>query len=82
MSNLIKKLLNISEPIKLMAMRQYFWKIGTHYYKPYSNINKLIKTGQRPCKNIFVVGEMICTQQGWVNGALESVEKILPYLFN
>ena len=80
MANLIKKLLNVSEPIKLIAMRQYFWKIGTHYYKPYFNINKLIKEGQRPCKNIFVVGEMISTQQGWVNGALESVEKILKYI--
>jgi hypothetical protein len=80
MTKLIKKLLNISEKIKLISMKQYFWNIGTHYYKPYVNINKLIKEGQRPCKNIFVVGEMISTQQGWVNGALESVEKILHYI--
>ncbi len=80
MTKLIKKLLNIPDKIKLISMKQYFWNIGTHYYKPYPNINKLIKIGQRPCKNIFVVGEMISTQQGWVNGALESVEKILPYI--
>jgi monoamine oxidase len=28
-------------------------------------------------KNIYVVGEMISHKQGWTEGALESVEKII-----
>ena len=28
-------------------------------------------------KNVFVVGEMVAKNQGWVEGALESVENII-----
>ena len=33
-------------------------------------------------KNLFVVGEAVSRYQGWVEGALESVEAILPALFS
>jgi monoamine oxidase len=32
---------------------------------------------QHPDKNILVVGEMISRKQGWTEGALESVEKVV-----
>jgi monoamine oxidase len=37
------------------------------------NLNK----AQNPVENIFVVGEMISRNQGWTQGALESVQKII-----
>ena len=60
-------------------MLKIFWKSGTHYYLPNSkNINNdlFIKKLQNPYKNIIVVGESVSKNQGWVNGALQSVENI------
>jgi hypothetical protein len=39
-----------------------------------------IENAQNPMKNVYVVGEMISLNQGWTEGALESVDKILPLL--
>ena len=54
-----------------------FWDEGVHYYKPIKdfkqNINKLTK----PAKNVYVVGEIVSQKQGWVEGAIQSVD----YLF-
>jgi monoamine oxidase len=48
--------------------------VGTHYYKPgIEKYNSL----SNPEPNIYVVGEMVSKKQGWVEGALESVETIL-----
>jgi monoamine oxidase len=39
--------------------------------------NEYIKMAQNPQKNMYVVGEMISNKQGWTEGAIESVEKII-----
>jgi hypothetical protein len=79
--NLIKEGLNINENIKLISIKEIYWKIGTHYYKPLNNIYKnrkdFIKKAQNPCKNISVIGEMISLNQGWIEGALSSVKCVL-----
>jgi len=63
-------------------MRDFYWKIGTHYYSPmngrYRNRAEFIRQAQKPFPNVFVVGEMISRDQGWVRGCLDSVDKILP----
>ena len=55
-----------------------YWKEGVHYYKPLKseNLNKIIKKLQNPIKNFYVVGEMLSHGQGWVEGAIESVDNI------
>jgi hypothetical protein len=67
--------------LELIGIRDFYWPIGTHYYKPlseeYKTRNEFIKKAQRPIPGIFVVGELISRNQGWVEGALESVEAIL-----
>ena len=75
MSRLIEKSLGIRKNmLKMTAMRDYYWPVGTHYYKPsISNYKSL----SNPDTNIYVVGEMVSKKQGWVEGALESVENIL-----
>jgi len=75
MCRLIEKSLGIRKNIlKMRAMRDYYWQVGTHYYKP-SIAN--FKSLSNPEPNIYVVGEMVSKKQGWVEGALESVETIL-----
>jgi hypothetical protein len=80
LSRLIERSLGIPGVIlTLTDIVSYYWPIGTHYYKPlsnsYKNRKEFIHTAQHPMSNILVVGEMISTHQGWVEGALESVDK-------
>jgi hypothetical protein len=67
--------------VKIIALKDYYWKIGTHFYKPlkeeYKSIDNLIEKAQNPLKNILVVGEVVSRNQGWVEGALESVKKVV-----
>ena len=53
-----------------------FWLEGVHYFKPNKNINKLIKKLSHPAKNIFIVGEMMSFKCGWVEGCIESVNRL------
>jgi hypothetical protein len=67
--------------LELIAIKSYYWEIGTHYYSPldrtqYKSRNQFIKEAQHPAENILVVGEVVSRKQGWTEGALESVEAI------
>ena len=76
---LIERALGISEKLDLIAMKEFYWKIGTHYYEPlrgFDNRKEFIKRAQHPFPGILVVGELISTNQGWVEGALESTEVV------
>jgi hypothetical protein len=67
--------------LNLIAIKDYYWPIGTHYYEPlhgpFKNRKEFIKKAQHPMPGILVVGEMISMNQGWTQGALESVEAVL-----
>jgi len=80
--DLLEKSIGIpDDSLKLIAIKDYYWDIGTHYYKPlklkYKNRNEFIKIAQNPMPNMFVVGEMISKNQGWTQGALQSVESVI-----
>ena len=66
--------------LEITDMVSFFWSEGTHYYKPlpieYKSRKEFIKEAQHPTDNIWVVGEVVAEKQGWVEGALSSVEKI------
>uniref|UniRef100_A0A6C0I5N8 Amine oxidase domain-containing protein n=1 Tax=viral metagenome TaxID=1070528 RepID=A0A6C0I5N8_9ZZZZ len=84
--NELTKVLGLSKgELHLQSIISFYWTEGTHYYKPmtaelmslYKTRSAFIKAAQRPYPNIFVVGEMISKKQGWVEGALESVNAIM-----
>jgi len=82
---LLEKTLNIpTNSLELLAISSFYWPIGTHYYEPlsseYRSRQAFIKEAQTPEKNLFVIGEMVALHQGWVEGALESVEHIINKL--
>ena len=64
--------------LHLTSISDFYWPIGTHYYKPlhgpYKSRTQFIDVIQHPMKNMLVVGEAVSINQGWVEGALESVE--------
>ena len=77
---LIEQSLGIQQgSLSLIAIKDYYWPIGTHYYEPlskeFSNRNQFLDEVQHPEKGMLVVGEAVSTYQGWVEGALESVKK-------
>jgi monoamine oxidase len=42
----------------------------------YKSREEFIRIAQRPEKDILVIGEAVSRNQGWTEGALESVEAI------
>lgn len=80
-ARLIEKSLNIpANKLELIEIKSFYWNIGTHYYKPltkYDTRIEFINKAQYPCKGIRIVGEVISLNQGWVEGALESVKNII-----
>jgi thioredoxin reductase len=84
LEELIKKSLGIKEELNLISMKGYYWETGTHYYEPlgerWTSRAEFIKCAQRPYRNMYIAGEMISNNQGWVEGALESVNAIIKEL--
>lgn len=80
---LLEKSLGIPDnSLHIIALKDYYWPIGTHYYKPlnkelYKNREEFIDTAQHPEKGVLVVGEVVARSQGWTEGALESVKAVL-----
>ena len=80
--NIIEKTLNLQmNTLELIIIKGYYWETGTHYYEPIGNTFKnrksFIHKAQHPHKNMLIVGEVISSHQGWVEGALESVENAI-----
>ncbi len=68
--------------LHIIAIKDYYWAIGTHYYKPlnkelYKSREEFIDKAQHPEKGILVVGEGVSRSQGWTIGCLESVNDVL-----
>jgi len=80
---LLEKSLGIKNNLlHIIAIKDYYWPIGTHYYKPlnkeiYKNREQFIYKAQHPENGMLVVGEAVSRSQGWTLGALESVETVL-----
>jgi monoamine oxidase len=66
--------------LKIVALKDFYWPVGTHYYGPLhgvKNRTEFVYKVQHPMNGMLVVGEAVSTYQGWVEGALESVETAL-----
>lgn len=83
-SKWIKNALGIPKdevPLNITAIRDYYWNDGTHYYTPihpteYKSRPEFIRKAQHPMPGMVVVGEVVSRDQGWVEGALESVDAV------
>jgi hypothetical protein len=73
---------NHESPLNITAIRDYYWNDGTHYYTPihrteYKFRPDFIRKAQHPMPGMVVVGEVVSRHQGWVEGALESVDAVM-----
>jgi hypothetical protein len=70
--------------LQITALLDFYWPVGTHYYTPLPKNMSVIMTrsefihkAQTPLPHVLVVGEVVAENQGWTEGALESVEKVV-----
>ena len=81
LNHIFETSLGLEGKLRIESIKDFYWKNGTHYYKPlapeFKNRQEFIRTAQHPFRNVLVVGEMISIHQGWVEGALESVHNSL-----
>ena len=80
--NIEKSLGIIPNTLKIIAIKDYYWPAGTHYYEPldrkkYNSRTEFISDAQHPEPGVLVVGEVVSRRQGWTEGALESVHAVL-----
>ena len=69
----LQEALGVTQKLELEDIRCFYWPIGTHYYTQHH----LENITQNPKPNLYIIGEMISHNQGWVEGALESVDNIM-----
>lgn len=79
---MVEKALGLARgALRILDVQSHYWPIGTHGYGPlpkkYADRAAFLRAAQRPAPGIFVVGEMVSTNQGWVEGALESVDAVI-----
>jgi monoamine oxidase len=68
----------MDQPLRILKLKHYFWKTGTHYYKPLSGSRQtFLEKIRHPEPGVYVIGEAVSLNQGWVEGALESVDEVL-----
>ena len=65
----LEKILNKNIP-KPKWIKQNYWKIGTHFWKPNSNPQKDIPK----IFNMNLMGEAYSERQGWIESALQNVQ--------
>jgi hypothetical protein len=78
---LVEKSLGLpNDSMKIVAIKYFYFVDGTHYFEPLHGFNtrkEFLHEVQHPSPGILVVGEAVSTYQGWVEGALESVESVV-----
>ena len=58
-----------------------YWPIGTAYWKPdvtsYEVARKMLEPFAKECPGLYICGENYSTNQGWMEGALETAELVV-----
>jgi protoporphyrinogen oxidase len=64
-------------PPKPLWIRNYYWEIGVHFWKPGYNVEASRKQLIQPHPNIYICGETYSKNQGWIEGCLETSFDVL-----
>ena len=82
---LLKNIIKTSEKdfvIEIDDLKIAYWKEGIHYFKPQKNNNlkKIVKLLSNPHDKFYVIGEMLSFKQGWVEGCIESANRLFTLI--
>ena len=77
--NLIKEI--FKQNVTVLKHRLEYWPCGTHYFRPlpkeFKNRSSFLKKVQNPISGIHITNEGFSRNQGWCEGSLESVLKVV-----
>lgn len=94
MKKLLAEALSLSQDsLKIEKIKSFYWKGGTHYFRPYdkrecqgmNGVNCRIRDLQdsvQPSHGLFVIGEGFSRNQGWTEGALHRAEIAVMHMFH
>ena len=62
----------------------FYWKRGTHFWKPHVNVSEFYKTILQPDPelNLFIIGEAFSHHQAWIEGSLETSQDVIQKITN
>jgi monoamine oxidase len=58
-------------------IRSYYWSEGVHFWKPGTDVEDIRPRIQQIMPRTFIVGEAYSKVQGWIEGALISVDDVM-----
>ena len=68
---------NIPEPIFINC---HYWKNANHYWLPFYDNEHISNYILNPIQNIYICGESYSNNQGWIEGALKTSDKVIKLL--
>ena len=72
---------NISN--KPLYVRNYYWEQGASYWELNIDSEKYMKLINKPTKlNLYICGDSFSSRQAWIEGALESSNKVFNIITN
>jgi glycine/D-amino acid oxidase-like deaminating enzyme len=82
---LVREEFGIAHPLRIRQLQHFYRPIGTHYYTPlaptFPSRSAFRRVAQHPEPHIFVIGESVSVNQGWVEGALQSARDVYMRIF-
>lgn len=76
----LKEIFPLTKIPKLEWIKSFYWKEGVHAWLPGVNPNKIRTELTKIHSNIMIVGETFSMRQGWIEGALETVEDAMRHI--
>ena len=70
---------NVPKPI---YFKTHYWKVGAHHWKPGYDSDIITGIMLNPLNNVYICGEAFSTKQAWMEGALETSEKVIKLIKN
>lgn len=71
----------LGEDVEVVESKLYYHPFGTHYFEPLrggQSRSSFVAAAQHPLPSVYVVGEAVSEKnQGWTEGAFESVEAVV-----
>ncbi len=64
--------------VRLTSFTAFWFPVGTHYYAPDQGSRDEVRRALLHHDRLFVVGEAVSHNQGWTEGALETVDAAVP----
>ena len=70
---------NVPKPIYFKC---HYWEVGAHHWKPGYDSDLITESVLNPIDNGYICGEVFSQKQAWVEGGLETSEKVIRLIKN